>query len=113
MDVAEGGEVVEDPGRRIRDDPFEFVVLGEIQTTDVVTGRSQAGLEPEMEVGEGVQLDLGEQVATTAMNPADGNEGTREKTGGVPNEHIDDLLDDLQGEIRYGHFEGGEDGRGV
>jgi len=71
LDVVEGGEVVEDPGRRIRDDPFELVVLGEIQTTNVVTGCSQAGLEPQLEVGEGVQLDLGEQVATTPMNPAD------------------------------------------
>ena len=78
----------------------------------MVAGCPQAGPEPQLEVGEGVQLDLGEQVAATPMNPAYRDEGTREKAPGVSDEHIDDFLDDLQGEIRYGHFRGGEDGRG-
>lgn len=70
LDVVEGGKVVEDAGERIWDDPFGHFVLGEIQTANVFAGRPQAGLEPQLEVGEGVQLDIGEEVTTTAMDPA-------------------------------------------
>ena len=71
LDIVEGGEVIEDSDKRIRDDPFEIFVLSEIQTANVVAGCPQAGLEPQLEVGEGVKLDLGEEVAATPMNPAD------------------------------------------
>lgn len=57
FDVPEGGEVVVDAGESARDDPFEFIVLGEVQETNVVTGRPQASQKPGLEGWEGVEFE--------------------------------------------------------
>ena len=93
--IVEGGKIVKDPGERIRNDPTEVVVLGEIQSANVIAGCPQAILEPRLEVGEGVQLNIGEKVAATPMDPARRDEGAQEKALGVSDEHVDYFLDDL------------------
>ena len=71
FDVPEGGEVVIDASESIRDDPFELVVLGEVQETNVVARRPQASQKPRLEGREGVQLETCEEMAAASMNPVD------------------------------------------
>ena len=69
FDVVEGSEIVVDACERIRGDPSEVFVLREVQRTNVVTGRPQANLGPRLDIEEGVQLDVYEEMAATPMDP--------------------------------------------
>lgn len=42
-----------------------------------------------------MQLDSREEVAAASMDPPERDEGTGEKTGDVPTEDVDDLLDEF------------------
>jgi hypothetical protein len=75
-------------GTSIRGDPFEFPILNKLQGLSVITGPPQASSEPELKVGEGVQLDIGEEVTTASIDPAG-------------NEHVDHFIDGLLGKTRY------------
>ena len=114
LDVVEGGKVGQNPCEGIWDDPFgPFVVLflSEVQRTNVATAHPQAGAEPGLEVGEGVQLDRGEEVATAPMNPVDRDEGTGEKALGVTTESVDHFFDELERDVWYDHCGMGVEGR--
>ena len=69
LDVVEGGEVVVDACERIRGDPVEVFVLGEVQETNVGTGWPQASRKPQLKVEERLQLEVCEEVTTTSMDP--------------------------------------------
>lgn len=95
LDVVEGGELAGNPCQGVRDDPLERVGLSEVQITDVATTRAQAGAEPLLEAGEGMQLDGGEKVTAAPVDPSGRDEGTGEKALGIPTEYVDYFLDEL------------------
>lgn len=112
FDVVEGGKVVQDCCESIRDDPCELVILGKGQRTNVMIGLPQASSEPQLEVGEGLQLEVGEEVVVAPIDPAGRDERTREKTLFVCDKHVDYFLDDLLGKMQCDHREVGRQGRG-
>ena len=79
------------------------------QRTNVVTETTKASPEPGLEVVDGSQLEMGEEVVTTSINPVCGDDGTREETLSVPNELVDYFIDDLLGEMWCDHFGGGKE----
>ena len=93
LDVAERGKFAR--SQPIWHDPLQLVRLSEVQIANVTAARPQACLKPQFEVWEGVQLDGGEEMAATPMDPTGRDEGTGEKALGVTTEDVDYLLDEF------------------
>ena len=52
-----------------------------------------------------METNAGEEMMATPVDPIDRHEGARKKTLSISNEHIDYMLDELWGNIGYGHLE--------